>query len=300
MTSATKLAAFGVALAALFAGGAAAGGLLDADAPGGDARAQAQTTGHQANDSDGMKDMNDNNDNGHAAMTMPVRGLAVAENDLRVEVDDPDLRRGRTEELRFRIVDEDGRAVRDFDVEHTKRMHLIVARRDLTGFQHLHPTMDADGTWKTPLRLPDAGSYRLFADFSHDEQPTTLAADLRVDGTADLEPLPAPAPTAKSDGGYDVRLDSGSASAGSEAELRFEITKDGQPVHVEPYLGADGHLVALREGDLAFLHVHPSDHGDDDAVGFEATFPTKGSYRLFLQFKHEGRVQTVAFTQEVK
>ena len=34
-------------------------------------------------------------------------------------------------------------------------------------------------------------------------------------------------------------------------------------------------------------------------VGFAATFPTAGRYRLFLQFKHEGRVQTVAFTQEV-
>jgi hypothetical protein len=38
----------------------------------------------------------------------------------------------------------------------------------------------------------------------------------------------------------------------------------------------------------------------DDSVGFAATFPTTGRYRLFLQFKHEGRVQTVAFTQEVK
>ena len=63
---------------------------------------------------------------------------------------------------------------------------------------------------------------------------------------------------------------------------------------VEPYLGANGHLVALREGDLAFLHVHPT-----EGVQFESTFPTVGRYRLFLQFKHEGRVHTAAFTQEV-
>ena len=81
-------------------------------------------------------------------------------------------------------------------------------------------------------------------------------------------------------------------------------------MHTEPYLGAGGHLVALREGDLAFLHVHPTDdgHGDeaaagdghDDLIGFAATFPTEGRYRLFLQFRHEGRVNTVAFTQEVQ
>jgi hypothetical protein len=189
--------------------------------------------------------------------------------------------------------------VRDFDVEHERRMHLILARRDLTGFQHLHPEQAADGSWRTDVRLEDAGSYRLFADFSHDGENQTLAADLRVDGDADLRPLPAPQPTAVSDGGYDVRLESGDARPGEEADLRFTIARDGAPVRTEPYLGAGGHLVALREGDLAFLHVHPTDH---DSVRFAATFPTEGRYRLFLQFKTSDpptRVQTVAFTQEV-
>jgi hypothetical protein len=92
-----------------------------------------------------------------------------------------------------------------------------------------------------------------------------------------------------------VRLDSAGVKAGEGSDLRFTITRDGEPVRTEPYLGAGGHLVALREGDLAFLHVHP----DDEGVGFAATFPTEGRYRLFLQFKHAGAVQTVAFTQEV-
>jgi len=189
-------------------------------------------------------------------------------------------------------------------------MHFIVVRRDMTGFQHLHPTERADGTWTVPVTLRDAGSYRVFADFSHDGEATTLAGDLRVAGAADLRPLAAPATMARSDGGYDVRLESGSVRAGSESELRFTILEDGHPVHVEPYLGADGHLVALRDGDLAFLHVHPADHGHegtaaktdehDDSIGFEATFPTTGRYGLFLQFKDEGRVHTVAFTQEVE
>ena len=230
------------------------------------------------------------------SMPDPVRGLAVAENGLQLEIADPELAQGKSEQLRFRIVDARRQAVRGFDVEHEKRMHLIVARRDLTGFQHLHPTMDDDGTWSTPLQLDDAGSYRVFADFVRKGEATTLAGDLRVDGTADLQPLPAPAPTAVSDGGYDVRLDAGDARPGEETELSFTITKDGAPVKTEPYLGAGGHLVALRDGDLAFLHVHPTDH---DSVEFGATFPTTGRYRLFLQFQHQGRVQTAAFTQEV-
>ena len=285
MSAAVKLAGFAAVLAVVFGVAGAAGGAIDADAPGG--REGAEPAGHGAAMAGG------------SAADM-VRGLSVADNGVRLVVDDTDLRRGRTEQLRFRIVDDRGATVRDFDVEHTKRMHLIVARRDLATFQHLHPRMGADGTWTTPLRLNDAGSYRVFADFSRGDEATTLAADLRVDGDAALEPLPAPSSIAKSDGGYDVQLDGADARAGEESELSFTVTKNGIPVRVEPYLGADGHLVALRDGDLAFLHVHPSDHGEGDAIEFETTFPTTGRYRLFLQFEHEGRVQTVAFTQEVK
>jgi len=274
---AARLAGIAASLAALFGIGALAGGVLDPSAPGGDAKA-------------GMS---------HGAkMPMTVRGLSVADHGVRIVVANPELRRGTTEQLRFRIVDDQGRAVRDFDVEHTKRMHLIVARRDLTGFQHLHPTMAADGTWSVPLRLTEAGSYRLFADFSRDDKPVTLADDLRVDGSVNLQPLPSPTTAATSDGGYRVQLGEGVVRAGEEAELRFTVSKDGRTVRTEPYLGAGGHLVALRDGDLAFLHVHPTEH--DNALGFEATFPTTGAYRLFLQFKVNGTVQTVAFTQEVR
>ena len=279
MTAAPKLAGFAGALAILLGGGALAGGLTNANPP----RTSTETamTAMTAKEA-------------HGEMAMAVRGLAVAENGLRLVVSTPDFTRGRTEQLRYRIVDNKNRVVRDFDVEHTKRMHLIVVRRDLTGFQHLHPRQDEHGEWSVPLRLGGAGSYRVFADFSHDGKPTTLASDLRVDGPAALQDLPAPAPQADTDGGYAVRLDEQKVRAGQEAALRFTVLRDGKPVQVQPYLGANGHLVALREGDLAFLHVHPA-----KGVEFESTFPTTGRYRLFLQFKHEGRVHTAAFTQEV-
>ena len=196
--------------------------------------------------------------------------------------------------MRFRIVGRDGRAVRDFDVEHTRRMHLIVARRDLTGFQHLHPTERADGTWTVPVTLRDAGSYRVFADFSVDENPHTLADDLTVDGTVRSHELPAPTRSVDVDG-LRVALTEGATRAGTESELGFSVTRDGTPVAIRDYLGAKGHLVALREGDLAFLHVHP----DEDAPRFMATFPSAGRYRLFLQFRVDGRVHTAELTREV-
>ena len=274
MNAPIRLAAFVALLVVAFAAAALAGRAIE---PRGATPETREPAGHMAEES------------AHKTAADPVRGLAVAEDGLRLVVARSELRRGRAETLRFRIADDRGRTVRDFDVEHEKRMHLILARRDLTGFQHLHPEQGADGAWSTPVRVDNPGSYRVFADFSHGGQARTLATDLRVDGAADLRALPAPSPTAVSDGGYDVRLDA------DGSDLRFTVTRDGVPVRTEPYLGAGGHLVALREGDLAFLHVHPT----GDGPSFEVEFPTKGRYRLFLQFKHEGRVHTAAFTREV-
>jgi hypothetical protein len=231
-------------------------------------------------------------------------GLAVTQNGLSLELDRTKLPRGQEASLSFRILDEGGRAVRDFEEEQEKRMHLIFVRRDTQGFQHLHPRMDRDGRWSTPIALPDAGSYRVFADFQRDGQKSTLGADLAVDGPVRSLPLPAASTTARTEGGYEVRVEGASARAGSEADLEFAVYRDGEPVQTEPYLGAGGHLVALREGDLAYLHTHPAEHGGDDDAGaqpvpFATEFPSPGRYRLFFQFKHEGRVQTAAFTREV-
>jgi hypothetical protein len=234
----------------------------------------------------------------------PVRGLSVVEDGARLELATATARAGLPTTLEYRVVDEDGETVRDFDLEHTKPMHLIVVRRDLTGFQHLHPTMRADGTWTTPVTLPEPGSYRVFADFVHDGENRTLAGDLNVDGPVDWQAMPAANDLAQTSDGYEVRLDGGDSTAGAGGELAFTVTRNGAPVRVQEYLGAGGHLVALRESDLAFLHVHPmeGEHGGSgraEQIRFETEFPSAGSYRLFLQFKHDGGVHTAAFTREV-
>ncbi len=234
---------------------------------------------------------------GHESMAAdPVRGLSVSENGLKLELERNELPRGERSELRFRVVDGRGEPVRDYEVEHDRRMHLIVARRDLTGFQHLHPKLNSSGAWVAPIELDQAGSYRVFADFKRGGRNFTLASDLAVDGPFGALPLPQPANTARIAGGYEVSLQGGAPRAGRETELAFTVTRGGKRVAVEDYLGAKGHLVALREGDLAYLHVHPV----EDSLRFETEFPTPGNYRLFLQFKARGRVHTAAFTQTVR
>ena len=223
-----------------------------------------------------------------------VPGLAAADEGLRLVADHDTHPAGATTPYRFRIVDEDG-PVTDFDIEHTKPMHLIVVRRDFAGFQHLHPDMAADGTWETPLRLDGAGAYRVFADFVIDGDKHTLGTDLFVSGAFDPQPLPEPALRADAGDGYTVEI-AGRPVAGEETELEFVIRRHGRVItEIPEYLGARGHLVALRTGDLGYLHVH----ADEDRLAFEADFPTAGAYRLFLQFQHDGEVRTAAFTVDV-
>jgi hypothetical protein len=271
---ATRLAGFAVVLALVFAGAAFAGSRVDVH------------PGKAATEQPGMGAMD---------APQPVRGLAVSENGLTLELARRTAPQGRRFALGFRIADGRGRTVRAFDVEHTRRMHFIVVRRDMTGFQHVHPTQNADGTWSLPVTLRDAGDYRVFADFSVGEKAYTLADDITVDGAVRSRALPAPTRAVAVDG-LRVALSEGATRAGRESALAFTVTRDGAPVAIQDYLGAKGHLVALRQGDLAFLHVHP----DADRLRFMATFPTAGSYRLFLQFKTaDGRLHTAAFTEEV-
>lgn len=258
---------------------------------GGGGEADGETAGHGA--------AGDGAAGAHGAPA--VGGLAVAEGNLRLVVDEPVRPAGRTADFRFRILGADQQPVTDFDPEQGGvALHLIVVGRDLAGFQHLHPEMAPDGTWSTPLTLTAPGAYRAFADVTVEGRPHTLGTDLFVPGTFAPERLPAPATEAVVDG-YRVRLDSPAAVAGEEAELRFTVSRDGASVtDLEPYLGARGHLVGLRQGDLAYLHLHPTDEGAAAGeIAFAGTFPSAGTYRMFLQFAHEGTVQTAALTLEV-
>jgi hypothetical protein len=225
-------------------------------------------------------------EHGEGAANAPAAGgLQVSEGGYTLVLETPRPAVGRSV-LRFAVEDGGGRKVTAYATEHGKELHFIVASRDLTVYRHLHPVRAADGTWSTPVDLPAAGGYKVFADFR---------PDLSVPGAYAPRPLPAAERTAVVDG-YRVTL-GGTLDPGKPGELRLTVAKGGRPVtDLEPYLGAYGHLVALRAGDLAYLHVHPNAGGPGPVVSFTATAPSAGTYRLFLDFRHAGKVRTAAFT----
>ncbi len=314
MSVAARLAAFAAVLAVAFGAALAAGSAVDptreevAAADAGHGEQPAPGAGHDdaappaAGDAHAQAPAHDDGDGSHGAAGARPSGLAVADDGFALEVDDTARAAGRPEELRFRIVDDRGRVVRDeFERAHERELHLIVVRRDTAAFQHLHPRKGEDGTWTTELTLPDPGVYRMYADFKLGGTQRTLATDLFVPGDFRPQAMPESRRSAAA-GEYRVALSSSRPlEAGTPRTLVFSVERDGAPVRdLQPYLGARGHLVALREGDLAYLHVHPVAGVGGGAVGFEATFPSAGRYRLFLQFRHRGEVRTVAYTVGVR
>jgi hypothetical protein len=288
MNVTTKLLGFVAVLAAVFAG---AWGLGTAVGPIGSTPTDDPHAAMAMSDDPVGKD---------AAPASLPKGLMVSQNGYAFRLDSTTASPGRAVPLSFNIEGPDGTPVTEFDEEHEKELHLIAVRRDLTGFQHVHPEMDSEGSWSTSLRLTP-GHWRLFADFkATGAEALTLGNDLAVTGEYQPE---APASDSRSStvDGYTVTLD-GDLTAGEEAKLTLTVTRDGEPVtDLEPYLGAYGHLVALRTGDLAYLHVHPAGSPGDGTtepgpdVVFYTEVPSTGQYRLYLDFKHGGEVRTASF-----
>ena len=135
-------------------------------------------------------------------------------------------------------------------------------------------------------------------------------------------------------GRWEWIIDGSTVHARQPALLRFRVfDKDGKPASdLEPYMGMDGHLVIVKRDLTVFAHVHPSgsmpmaalmllekqiNNGTSAMtamtaksgmhettrpaeVTFPYGFPEPGGYRLFVQIKRNGQVQTGVFDAHVE
>lgn len=224
----------------------------------------------------------------------PAGGLSISSDGYTMVPESTAYRPGVGVPFRFKIHRADREPVTRFAVVHDKPMHLIVVRRDLSGYRHLHPTMSADGTWSVPLTLPEPGIWRAYADFTalDTSMAVTLSTDLTVDGDYRARPLPAPANESTVDT-YRVTYE-GEPRVGATQPLLVRVNGE-----LQRYLGSYGHLVVLREGDLAYVHVHPEPELSGGAVKFWLAVPSAGRYRMYFDFQIGGVVRTAQFTVSV-
>lgn len=231
---------------------------------------------------------------------------------------------GQPSALEFTVVDKDGKRLNqeDYKIEHEKRMHVIVASQDLTQFQHVHPVFDTGtNSYKLPgFVFPVAGQYRIFTDFvvADHEADNKSGGDMNMSKHAGVQyqdvivgdpaggqpqPLGQPNTTASADG-LNVAMTTRPGESAHEKRLSFGITADGQKVtDLQKYLGALGHLVVLREGDLEYIHTHALTTDVTKQTGtveFDVDFKQPGNYKAFAQFQRGGKVVTTNFVIAVK
>ncbi|WP_017197917.1 hypothetical protein [Arthrobacter sp. M2012083] len=209
---------------------------------------------------------------------------------------------GTDGELAFTITGKDASPVTGFEASHEKRAHLIVVRSDGTQYRHVHPVMDDAGRWSLPWRWEAAGTYRIYADVVPTGSDANVTLTRTVDVAGSLEPAAPEVSSSDEVQGFQVSLQ-GDLQAGSPSDLTVSVNRSGQPVtNLQPYLGAYGHLVALRAGDMAYLHTHPEGAGPGQGgvsgpeVKFATTPPTPGRYYLYFDFQVDGKVHTAQFT----
>lgn len=227
------------------------------------------------------------------------------------------------------------RKLDDLALDHGHLMHLFLIKwPEMDRVYHLHPDQKTTGYFETALPSLPKGQYRLYGDIVHQSgfAETAVGNVALPDFTG--QPLsgddaggvtsPANDDSFPLENGYRmVWQHDKSKPVSAKAPTLFSfaiIGPDGQPVKdLEPYMGMGGHAEFVKQDGTVFAHVHPSgsvamasvavaseqtmmsmhEMQLGDAVSFPYGPPTAGSYRIFVQMKHAGKVETGAFALTV-
>ncbi len=232
-----------------------------------------------------------------------------------------ELEMGKSATILFtpKLVGNESEAVA-LDVQHEKKIHLIVVSNDLSYFDHIHPDFQSDGSYKIGVlgngesytngpgknetRFENGGDYTMFADYlpsggSHQVEKVSV----NVKGTSRPAVVySADKLTGKSDN-FTVMLNAtgGKLITGTQMHISGMLMKDSKEIDVntlENYLGAKAHMVVVSLNDKEYLHVHPDVSGGK--FDLHTTFKKPGIYRGWIQFQSSGKVHTVDFTMNVK
>lgn len=243
----------------------------------------------------------------------PTRPPAPKPYALEVETSPKTPRAGEPADLRLVVrARADKSVVRDFDVAHTKLIHLIVVREDLGVFAHEHPTQSADGSFALSYAFPTGGTYHLFADVA----PRGRGSQVLL-ATVEVKPAkgerPAPFSLAGADAGRTSTADGVRATLATPDPVATrtdavwtvslaDAASGAAVTDLEPYLGAGGHLVLVGEDGTTYVHSHPDETAEatPGRVRFLVRLPKPGFYRAWAQVQRGGKVLTFDWVVRAK
>ncbi len=205
--------------------------------------------------------------------------------------------------LKFLLRNPDGSYIFDQDLveTHTKKLHVIIVKNDLSEFQHLHPDT-GDQFWSVNPTIKTPGTYEVYADYKiKDKAEQVASTEITVGAVNDTIQYPPLTPDLKfTNANITAQLTLAPANSNN---LSIQLTKDGKPFSdLQPYLGSAGHFIILEHTKSeTFLHTHPIDIEipKDGKLDFMTTFPEAGTYTGFLQIKSQDYILTFPITFQV-
>jgi hypothetical protein len=224
------------------------------------------------------------------------------------------------------ITDEKGEPVQDLTVSHERLIHVVIVSEDFSAFSHIHPEefgpvtdeMKRTATFNVKYTFPKAGRYLIAADYATKDSHFSEQFPLQVSGGPAMGEINRDFSLNRSFGEYNVSVRTAPAEirSGEKTILKFRIMKDSTPVtDLRPYLAAPMHLAIIRTDLNQFVHAHadqpdaaphPAGHvhaTKDETYGpeleSEVVFPVPGTYKLFSQVNHKGKVLLFDFLVRV-
>lgn len=225
--------------------------------------------------------------------------------------------------------------MQDLLEDHNHLMHLFAVRvPQMDVLLHLHPAQIGPGHFETELPSMGGGAFAVYADVVHrDGRLETFTAPAGLPGQAghvlqgddSVGVVPGLNRTQSATGpgtttirlpdGYSMTLDLASALHPRTGQLLRFMLRDAAgnpPTDMQLYMGMAAHAAVLKTDGTVFAHIHPAGtipmaaYGTNLAgmdmsaapasdVSFPFGFPSAGTYRIFLEMKHGGMIETGAF-----
>lgn len=188
-----------------------------------------------------------------------------------------------------------------------KQMHLVVVSDDLRFFQHETPTYKS-GKFEVNPDFPAPGNYTVFSDY--DKQLTTQK--IKIPGDVPLPTELEKFSNTKTLANTKITLKAPESNlkSGQQVNLSFDLqdTKNQQPVKLQPYPNSytneKARLFIVRSSSplksTDYIPATLLQDSPDGQVSFASSFPQKGTYKLWLHFNRNGKVNTADFWVDVK
>ncbi|MBL7800697.1 MAG: hypothetical protein JNL95_08215 [Chitinophagales bacterium] len=185
------------------------------------------------------------------------------------------------------------------EVEHEKKIHLIMVSEDLSWFNHIHPEYQADGSYTVTETFPNGGNYILYADYKPSggtHQVEKIA--ITVSGKSVPKISYSKDKVSATTNGITLNLipEGGKFVTNATMHIQGKLTQNGKPLDantLDNYLGAKAHMVVVGLNDKNYLHVHPE--VENGSLDLHTTFEKTGIYRGWVQFQKDGKLNTADF-----